>query len=227
MNRSDAEIAFAVSQELEWDARIVQTAIEVHVERGAVILLGAIGSWAERLAAQDAAKRVAGVREVSNRLEVDLPRNECCSDAELTQSVQRALECDVFLCHAEIRVSANAGLVILEGQVDLCSQRDDAEQAVRRIRGIRSVLNRISVRPGGGTDLEVQTALEAALERRAIRKAQRIDLDVHDGKVILSGTVRSFAERQSVVDAAKGTRGIRAVDDRLTIDLSAKLSRCA
>jgi len=227
MTKSDAEIADAVSKELEWDARIGQNTIEVHVERGAVVLLGAIGSWAKRFAAQEAAQRVAGVREVSNRLEVDLPRKEWRSDAELTQSVRNALESDVFLANAEVRSSASAGLIILEGQVDVCSQRDDAERAVRRIRGIRGVLNRISVRARAGSDLEVQKELEAALERRAMRKTQRIDLDVHDGKVILSGTVHSFAERKSVVDAAKGTRGIRAVDDRLTIDPAAKLSRCA
>jgi len=225
MNMSDSSLADAVTQELEWDARIGQNTIEVHADRGVVVLLGAVGSWAKRLAAQEAAERVAFVRELSNRLEVDLPRKDWCSDAELVQSVRNALDWDVFLCKADIGSSASAGLVILEGQVDVYSQRDDAERAIRHIRGIRGVLNRISVRPASDADLDIQKQLEAALERRAGRERHRIDLDVHDGKVILSGIVRSLAERKSIVDAAKGTRGIRAVDDRLTIEPSGKPSR--
>jgi osmotically-inducible protein OsmY len=58
----------------------------------------------------------------------------------------------------------------------------------------------------------------SALERRHERSARRINLDVHDGKVIVSGVVHSFAERQSVIGAAKGTWGVRSVDDRLSIE---------
>jgi len=218
MTRTDLELGEAVTLELEWDVRIGDESIEVHVDSGNVVLLGAIGSWAERLAAQDAAQRVAGVREVSNRLEVDLARKSWQSDAELARSVRSALECSVFLSKVDIGSNVNAGVVVLEGQVDVCAQRDEAERTVRHLRGVRSVLNRISVKPAACSDLEVQKSLEATLDRRAVREAQRIDLDVHDGKVILSGIVHSFAERKSVVDAAKGTRGIRSVDDRLTIE---------
>lgn len=215
MTKTDREIREAIAHELEWDAKVGANEIEVQVERGSVVLLGSVGSWAERLAAQEATQRVDGVREISNRIEVELPRGERRSDAELAQSVQSALEWDVFIPKAKIRSSTSSGQVILEGQVDVCSQRDDAERAVRNIRGVRRVLNRILVTPLLGEDHQVQESLEAALERR---DARRINLDVHDGKVILSGVVRSWAERQSIVGAAKGTRGIRSVDDRLLVE---------
>lgn len=215
MTKTDREISEAIAHELEWDAKVGSNEIDVQVQRGSVVLLGSVRSWAERLAAQDAAQRVDGVRDISNRIEVELPRDERRSDAELAQLVQSALDWDVFIPKAKISASASGGQVILEGQVEFCSQRDDAERAVRNIRGVRSVLNRISVTPLLGEDHRVQTALEAALERR---DARRVNLDVHDGKVILSGVVRSWAERQSVVGAAKGTRGIRSVDDRLLVE---------
>jgi len=218
MTKTDAEIAEAISHELEWDTRIGVNTIEVLVEHGAVALLGATGSWAERLAAQEAAQRVDGVHLVSNRIEVDLPREARRSDAELAQAVRCALDWNVFIPKGKISATVTDGQLTLEGLVDVCAQRDDAERAVRNIRGLRRVLNRISVTPVAGEDLQVQQSLEAAIERRAAREARRINLDVHDGKAILSGVVRSWALRESVVGAARGTRGIRSVDDRLLVE---------
>jgi osmotically-inducible protein OsmY len=155
---------------------------------------------------------------VVNRLVVQLDEGGACSDAELLQAVRGALDWDVFIPKARIRSSVSHCRVVLEGQVDFCSQRDDAARTVRNIRGVRSVLNRIEVRPVADNPHSVQKAIEAALERRADREARGINLDVHDGKVILTGVVHSWAERQSVVGAAKGTPGVRSVDDRLSVE---------
>ncbi len=218
MTKPDRELAEAVVSELKWDTRVDESAIEVHVDRGGVSLCGSVGSWAERLAAQEAAQRVGGVREVINRIEVELAREARRTDAELARSVQSALDSDVFVPQANVRSSASAGQVILEGHVDFCSQRDDAERVVRNIRGVRRVLNQILVKPAAGEAYQVQKSIEAALERRAETEAPRINLDVYDGKVILSGVVHSWVERQSVVCVVKGTRGVRSVDDRLSIE---------
>ncbi|MEI9941914.1 MAG: BON domain-containing protein [Pseudomonadota bacterium] len=218
MTMTDREIDEAVLSELEWDTRVDARAIEVQAERGRVNLRGKVGSWAERLAAQEAAHRVGGVREVINRIEVELTPEARRSDAQLARAVQSALDSDVLVPQAVVHSSASGGQVILEGQVDFCSQRDDAERVVRNIRGVRRVLNQILVRPTVGDAYEVQKSIEAALERRGERRAPRIDLDVHDGKVILAGVVHSWAERQSVIAAVKGTRGVRSVDDRLSIE---------
>ncbi|HYP76758.1 MAG TPA: BON domain-containing protein [Polyangiaceae bacterium] len=219
MLKTDREIAEAVVDELRWDTRIDAHAIEVRVDRGGVTMVGSVCSWAERLAAQEAAQRVAGVHDVSNRIEVALERDAQCTDAELAQAVRTALDWDVFLPKKIIASSVSAGQVMLEGEVECCPQRDEAERAVRNIRGVRRVLNRILVKPTLGEAYQVQKSIEAALERRAARGACRINLDVHDGKVILSGVVNSWAERQWVVGAAKGTLGVRSVDDRLSIEL--------
>jgi osmotically-inducible protein OsmY len=218
MIKTDREIGDAVACELEWDTKVAERAIEVAVERQVVRLLGTVGSWAERLAAQEAAYRVDGVREVSNELVVELQPEARRTDAELAHSVRSALDWDVFIPKTLVRASANEGQVILEGQVESCSQRDHAERVVRNIRGVRRVLNQISVKSPVGDAHQLQKSIEAALERRAVRKARQINLDVHDGKVILSGVVHSWAERQSVLAAAKGTRGVRNVDDRLSLE---------
>jgi osmotically-inducible protein OsmY len=218
MIKTDRQICEAVACELKWDPKVNQRGISVQSDRSAVALLGTVGSWAERLAAQEAAQRVIGVRQVDNRIEVELSPEERRTDAELVRSARDALDCDVFISKVDIGASASSGQIILEGQVDYCCHRDYAERLVRNIRGVRRILNQISVRIAPGDAHQVQESIESALERRAYPDAQRIDLDVHDGKVILSGIVRSWAERESVVGAAKGTLGVRSVDDRLWIE---------
>lgn len=218
MFKTDREIVDAVACELKWDTRVHKEDIEVRVDGGAVILLGSVGSWAARLAAQSAAQRVGGVREVINRIEVELPPEARRSDAELGRAVRSALESDAFVQHRDIRSSVSAGQVILEGEVQCCTQRDDAERAVRNIRGVRCVLNQIMVRPSFVEAYLVQQSIESALERRREGQTRAVNLDVHDGKVILSGAVRSWAERQSIVDTVRGTRGVRSVDDRMYIE---------
>lgn len=223
--RTDREIGERVVCELEWDARIGQNTIEIEVDRGVVVLRGSIGSWAERQAAEEAAQRVGGVREVSNRLEVKLTHDAQRSDVELAKAAQNVLDEDVFIPQGKIVASANCGQVILQGQVTLCSQRDDAERVVRNIRGVRRVLNRVLVSPTLGEAHQVQQSLEAALVRRDEVEARRINVAVHDGKVILSGVVHSWSDRQLLVGAAKGTRGVRSVDDRLLVEPYANASR--
>jgi osmotically-inducible protein OsmY len=218
MTNIDRELGNAVVAELEWDMKVDERALIVEVEGHAVILLGTVGSWAERLAAQEAAYRVSGVREVENRLEVALTPEIVRTDAELERLVRSALECDVFVPNTQIRAGANEGRITLEGEVSYCSLRDHVERVVCNIQGVRRVFNQVLVRPAVGDAHRIQKAIECALERRHERSARRINLDVHDGKVIVSGVVHSFAERQSVIGAAKGTWGVRSVDDRLSIE---------
>jgi len=214
----DRDLCEAIRAELEWDANLAELAIEVQVDGSLVILSGTVGSWAERLAAQDAAKRVAGVREVSNKIAVQLHRSARSTDAELAEALRVTLERDVFISRRKIRCSVSTGQVVIEGEVDCCAQRDDAERAVRNVRGVRNVLNQISVRATDSDPYQLQKSIEAAVERRIDGEARNVYLDVHDRKVILSGVVHCAAERQLVVDAARGTRGVRSVDDRLSVE---------
>lgn len=68
--RSDGEIQAAVLDELAWDHRVLATGIEVSVHRRIVTLTGTVRSDAERLAAEAAARRLYGVKDVINGIEV-------------------------------------------------------------------------------------------------------------------------------------------------------------
>jgi len=218
MKRTDAEIRDAVLSELSWDTRLEDADIAVAVDEGVACLTGTVSSWGARLAAREATYRVKGVVDVDSRLDVKLG-DGWRSDVDVAAAVRSALDWDVFIPGTRIQSSVLDGQVTLQGEVKHCSERDDAERAMRNIPGVRRVVNEIHVKPiTTAAPRDIRSSIEAALERRVLREARRISLEIHEGHVILSGAVHSWAERQSVVGAAISTPGVRSVDDRLRIE---------
>jgi osmotically-inducible protein OsmY len=218
IKRTDSEIQQDVLRELKWDTRVEETDVGVQVDEGVVTLSGTVSSWGKRFAAEDAAHRVRGVLDVANDIAVKLPGTPGRTDTEIAKAVRNALEWDVFVPEDRVQSTVSAGVVTLKGDVESWAQRDDAERAVRNLSGVRGVTNRLEVKPPKVAAAEVQKYIVDALERQALREAKRITLDVRDGRVTLSGSVRSWAEREAVVGAAKGTPGVRTVQDQLHIE---------
>jgi len=219
MTKTDAQIHHDVLEELKWDSRVDETEVGVQVVRGVVTLTGTVTSWAKRVAAQEAAHRVIGVHDVANDIKVKTPGGLTRTDSEIAQAVRQALEWDVFVPEAKITSTVTDGWVTLDGAVDTWSQRSAAERAVRNLTGVKFVVNKITVKPAKPASDDVRRAIEQALERRAEREARQIRVDVKDGTVTLTGSVNSWAERKSVVAAARFTAGVQAVEDHLRTDL--------
>lgn len=213
----DVELQQRVLRELEWDTRVDATEVGVEVHEGVVTLTGTVSSWAKRIAAQDAAHRVAGVLDVANDVTVNVPGSALRTDTDIAHAVRRALEWHALVPDERIITTVSGGHVTLEGQVDCWSEREDAEDAVQNLAGVRSVLNKIDVVPPSSVAFDVEDAIQNALERQAEREARRIVVEYAAGHVTLRGNVRSWAERQAVIGAARGTRGVKSVESRLAI----------
>ena len=217
MVRTDSEIKKDVLRELAWDTRVDETDIGVQLADGIVTLTGTVPSWAKRMAALHAAQRVAGVLDIANDVQVNVPGVGQPTDTEIATAVRHALEWDVLVPDKRIRSTIANGWVTLDGDVDFSSEREDAERAVRNLAGVRGIANRLEIAPAKLAVGDVRQAIEEALERHAEREARRIQLDVLDGSVVVSGVVDSYGEREAIVGAARGTRGVRRVDDRLRV----------
>jgi osmotically-inducible protein OsmY len=216
IRKSDSQIKEDVLRELKWDPRVEETEVGVQVEDAVVTLTGTVSSWAKRVAAQEAAHRVYAVRDVANDIAVKAPGDMPVTDAEIAQAVRRALEWDVFAPDERITSTVSNGRVTLEGRVDVWSQREAAERAIRNLQGVRGIANNITVTPPNVSSLEVRRAIEEALERRAEREGRRIQVDVSaDGTVTLRGTVQSPEEMEAVVSAARYTPGVRSITNQL------------
>ena len=214
IKKTDTQIHHDVLEELKWDSRVDEKEVGVQIEGGIVTLTGTVTSFAKRWAAEEAAHRVIGVLDVANDLKVKASGDLVLTDTYIAHAVRRALEWDVFVPNEKITSTVTDGSVTLEGTVERWSQRADAERVVRNLTGVKSVQNRIVTTAKPVTE-DVRRAIEQALERRAEREARRISVDVKDGTVTLTGAVHSWAERKSVLSAARFTPGVLAVEDHL------------
>jgi osmotically-inducible protein OsmY len=116
----------------------------------------------------------------------------------------------------QIKVIVDKGWVTLEGQVEWNYQREEAERAVRRVKGVTGVINTIQLKPRVEPS-EIKRKIEEAFRRSAEIDASRITVETNGGEVVLRGTVRSWAERQEAERAAWKAPGVTRVVNQIAI----------
>jgi osmotically-inducible protein OsmY len=221
---TDEWIQEAVLAELKWEGRVQPSEVGVAVRDGIVTLTGLVDSYAKRVAAEEAAHRVRGVRAVVNDIEIRLPLDAERHDADLAAAIMHALEWDAFVPLDQIEVTVSHGWVTLRGEVPWQYQKLDAERVVRRLAGVRGVTNLITVQAAVTAD-ELKRKIEEALVRRAQADAASIQVEVQGGKVVLSGTVRSWAEQREAERVAWAAPGVEAVENRIIAPLTNDTAR--
>ncbi|MEX3639111.1 BON domain-containing protein [Paraburkholderia sp. BR14320] len=217
--KTDRQLQREVEEELEWDPAVTATDIGVEVTNGVVTLSGHPPSFAEKLAAEKAAQRVAGVKAVAVDMQVRLPKPDQHSDEDVAGAVHAILYWSVAVPHDAIKIQVEKGWVTLTGMVDWAYQRHIVARAVGQMRGIRGLTNAIEVRRKVATD-EISKKIEEAMRRHAEREVRHIGVDVNDGTVTLTGKVGSYAERKVVRGVAWSAPGVCAVVDDLVVDAS-------
>jgi osmotically-inducible protein OsmY len=215
--KTDGELKSEVEYQLGWDSRLNPTEVGVTVQKGVVTLTGMVGSYAEKVAAKEAAHRAHGVLDVANEIEVRSASQDLHLDADLARAVRHTLDWDVFVPSEQIHTTVAQGWVTLEGQVESYRERLDAERAVTHLQGVRGVLNKITVMALVNPN-RVQELIENVLTVRADREAQRIHVKVVGGEVTLTGGVKSWDEKKAILGSVSHAPGVTAVHDHLFID---------
>jgi osmotically-inducible protein OsmY len=213
---TDKQMQDNVLAALKWEPSIDNTQIGVTVNQGIVALRGEVRSLAEKMAAERVALRVYGVKGVANDLVVHFAGSLDRSDTDIALAVVNALKWNSQIPPNTITPTVSNGWVTLKGELDWNYQREVAAKAVRDLLGVRGVSNEIGIRPRVSV-ADVEAKIEAALKRSAEVDARRIHVGATDGKVVLTGNVRSWAERVEVERAAWAAPGVKSVEDHLSI----------
>lgn len=136
----DEALADRCARVLEWDVQIPERSVTLKVERGCITLDGWVPYYHQKAAVDKALRRLAGVTDIVNRIAVKPPvRPTEVKDRILAALRRSARDPDT------IRVHVDGDTVILEGCVDVWSERALAERAAWSAPGVRAVEDRLTL----------------------------------------------------------------------------------
>lgn len=217
--KTNAQLYQDIMGKLEFEPSLDASDIAVRVENDIVTLNGTVGTLWEKYAAERAVKNVNGVKGIANELKVQLRGTWQKSDSDIARAAVDVLKWNVVLPKDQIQVSVTDGAVTLTGNVPWHFQREAAEKAIRRLPGVKSVNNQITlhsvVQPK-----EVKNRIHQEFHRHAQLDANRIEVQVDNSKVTLKGNVRTWTEIEEATRAAWAVPGVTDVDNQLVIQYS-------
>jgi len=129
------------------DGRVKGRQIDVETTKGQVMLRGKVDSDVAKHAAEEITKKLDGVKNVKNDLEVVVPlRQEAVEEKDdiITAHVKEHLAKDAHLKKATIAVQTNAGVVSLTGEVRDIVTSANASWIAWQIHGVKFVKNDIT-----------------------------------------------------------------------------------
>jgi osmotically-inducible protein OsmY len=213
---NDKELRQDVIDELDFDPSVDSAHIGVTAASGVVTLSGHVSSYVEKLAAERAAWRVKGVKAIAQDIQVRLPSDWKTSDDEIVKRALNVLSWSTSMPKDAVQVKVQDGIITLTGNAHWNYQRQAIEASVRRLSGVRGVVNEIRLEPTA-SPADIKERIASALKRHADVEAARISVAVHDGRVSVTGNVDNWDERRAVEQAAWAAPGVRMVEDHLRI----------
>lgn len=216
MEKTDKQLQQDVLAELAWEPMVDAAHIGVTAENGIVTLTGHTKSYAEKVLAEQAARRVKGLRAIAQEIDVRFAGEPQTDDDEVADRIAKILEWDSVVPHDRIQVKVEHGWVGLTGSVDWQYQKSAAEKDATKISGVKGVTNAIRVQPRiEATD--IRPKIEQAFKRNAELEASGITVETQGTKVILGGKVRAFFERDVAEKAAWSAPGVTEVEDNIIL----------
>jgi osmotically-inducible protein OsmY len=222
--KTNTELKQDVIDELNWEPTVIggivtpsdNPKIEVSVINGVVTLNGEVDSYAKKWSAYRAVRRVVGVKEVVDKIKVELSDSFKLTDEEIRRAAVHAIELNVSIPHDRINVKVQQGSITLTGEVDWAYQREAAKEETYHLRGVVWVDDQITIKPVEPVDLKAK--IEGAFRRNALLNSNRIGVEINVGEVILRGSVQSWAEKEEALRIVWAARGVSEIDDHILIN---------
>ena len=224
--RSDEDIMADILSRLKWDIYVNQQYINVAVDNGNVTLSGTVASAAEREWAYDDAW-VNGVKSVNdNNLKViwwqnSLPatnrENIILRDKEIQAALEQAYILDPEIISDRVHIKVNNGIVTLSGTVSNLQAKNAAEEDAKRTIGVFGIKNDLKVEPETiPENVKIEDGVSRAIKRNPYLDKLKIDVDVQNGVVYLTGDVNNSYEKDVAAKMASSVKGVTAVQNDIT-----------
>jgi osmotically-inducible protein OsmY len=211
---SNTKLEANVRDQLLGDASIESSRIKIEAEASTVILSGVVDTLHQKLRAGEDASRLTGVNHVRNDIIID-KSHERVPDADLRATAQAGMDANGLVPKGALTINVADGWITLTGNVRHHYQRRAAEHVARRLTGVQGLTDNLTVSKDPSVD--VSEAISAALSRDAAVDAKTVQVTDTGGAVTLSGTVKTFAEKQEAERSASASPGVVAVKNNLVV----------
>jgi osmotically-inducible protein OsmY len=214
---SDLEIQKNVMDEIRWEPSLNPAEIGVAVKHGIVTLTGQVDSFFKKQIAENSAKRVKGVKAIAEDIQIGVSPLQKRTDVDIAAAIVNALQWHTVLQEEKITIKVEDGVVYLEGEVEWAYQKKNAKTAIENLVGVSAIVNLIKVKPKL-VAANIEQKIFDAFQRNASIDAKKIHLTIEGNKVIMTGTVQSFTEKEDAENAAWAAPGVLFVENKLMIE---------
>jgi len=214
--KNDGQLLDDVMAELEADPSIDDGDIGACVSDGTVTLSGLVRTFAEKMAAEQAVRRVAGVRAIVEHLKVRWSRDPQPTDEQVASRIADTLAWNVSVPDGSIDVKVENGCVTLHGEVQWYYQRDEARRVAGQVKGVIDLVDAIMVKALPNASI-IKDRVAQAIKRQADEDASSITVRTEGGKVFLGGTVKAWSDRRVAERAARAAAGVTEVIDEIAL----------
>jgi osmotically-inducible protein OsmY len=213
---TDSQLQRAVIDELSWEPSVVSAHIGVAAAAGVVTLSGHVMSYAQKHAAEAAARRVKGVNAVAEEIEVHLPFESKRTDEDIAAAAIDRMGWDVSIPRDSVKVQVENGWVTLTGEVDWYYQKDAAAQELRHLAGVTGLSDQITVKPRVDV-ANISDSITHALHRSWYFDPKTIVVSAIEGRVHLQGSVHLPYDKQLAAATAWSAPGVTGVQNDIVI----------
>jgi len=212
-----------VQDAIKWEPLLHAAEIGVTVKDGIVTLTGVVDSYTKKSEAEHAAKNVAGVKAIVEKITVKIGTSWSKTDSEIATEVLNALKNSWENPTDKIKVTVESGWVTLSGEVNWNYQKDAAKYSVKYLNGVIGINNNITIKSITHDEIE-KNEVKSALQRNWSLSEQDIHVKASGTKITLTGTVNSLYQKDEAERIAFNAPGVWSVDNELTIEYNYALS---
>ena len=215
--KNNEELQKDVQDAIKWEPLLNAAEIGVTAKNGVITLTGNVDSYLKKREAEDAAKNVAGVRAVVEKIEIVFVSTHKKNDNEIASEVVSAFKWNWQIPNEKVKVKVEGGWLTLEGELQWNYQKEAVTKSVNNILGIKGVNNEITIKSETHDEIEKKD-IERALGRNWSINDIGIQVKVSGNNVTLSGSVNSLYQKDEAGRIAWNAPGVWTVNNELVIE---------